>query len=484
MMFTLRLYIPLNICLLILWSLSPLAGQASLRVLTTRNVTNASRHFSWSVASTKNESFWGNSTRVAHRSPLLASLYLHAMPRKVSPDADFIGSNLDAYKYPLVPMSDPNVSWNSSHFHSVRASRNVTYYAAKGVPIYGPLHSPSSQMRFNVQSNLTFPISLFSFSCANFSTYSRGEPIDRGNRNSQFRAQTGFFTDTSCLLHARNRSSTAPQRIFFGGKNSGTTATITVWECAVVLHTRMLTAKCDQKGKSDVASPLLNAGNQLMQPVVCKITGTSIANVSNDTPLRRSSITSNLFQAWGRIDFEIFGYTTPTVSYLATGSIMQADKPHNISDVDANTFSKRLTMAFNTFWLTAVKPTINTTTATPLFYQPFSVVRYNMFWFVILVVASLLLIVASVLNIWLRYHLYSPDIFGYVSSLTIENPHLRIPGVEPGCGSTLDGLERTRLLKDIIVRIGDVRSGEKFGKLALARYGEGVEEVKRGRRYI
>lgn len=60
----------------------------------------------------------------------------------------------------------------------------------------------------------------------------------------------------------------------------------------------------------------------------------------------------------------------------------------------------------------------------------------------------------------------------YVSSMTIENPHVTISGINPSSGSTLNGLERTRLLRAMRARIGDVQSGEEFGKLALARESE------------
>lgn len=66
--------------------------------------------------------------------------------------------------------------------------------------------------------------------------------------------------------------------------------------------------------------------------------------------------------------------------------------------------------------------------------------------------AGFLLLAAATYSFWLRKHTLAPDIFGFVSSLTRDNPHFPVP---PG-GSTLDGLDRTRALRDMKVRIGDI----------------------------
>jgi hypothetical protein len=78
----------------------------------------------------------------------------------------------------------------------------------------------------------------------------------------------------------------------------------------------------------------------------------------------------------------------------------------------------------------------------------------------------------------------APDILGYVSSMTIENPYTSIPGVPLGSGSTLNGLERSKLLRNVRVRIGDVREAGKSGKIALAAEGEGVVRCKKGRKFV
>ena len=76
-------------------------------------------------------------------------------------------------------------------------------------------------------------------------------------------------------------------------------------------------------------------------------------------------------------------------------------------------------------------------------------------WFAVLILASSVMLVASVLAIWWELQTCIPDILGYCSSLTRDAPYLNLKG-----GSTLDGMERTRLLKDYQITLG-VIDGDK-----------------------
>ena len=56
-----------------------------------------------------------------------------------------------------------------------------------------------------------------------------------------------------------------------------------------------------------------------------------------------------------------------------------------------------------------------------------------------------------------------PIILGYVSTMTRDNPYIDLP---PG-GCTLDCLERTRLLKDVSVRLQDFAPDDAVGHIAF-----------------
>jgi len=101
-------------------------------------------------------------------------------------------------------------------------------------------------------------------------------------------------------------------------------------------------------------------------------------------------------------------------------------------------------------------------------------------WIPIDFVACLVLFAAAVWSFWLRVHTLAPDIFGYVSSLTRDNPNLQLPTE----GSTLDGLDRARYLKGIKVKIGDlVGDSTEAGRVGLAP-ADRIQRLQKEKVYI
>ena len=81
-------------------------------------------------------------------------------------------------------------------------------------------------------------------------------------------------------------------------------------------------------------------------------------------------------------------------------------------------------------------------------------------WIALDFISCFILIFAAVWAFKLRRRTIAPDIFGYVSTLTRDNPHM--PAL-PDNGTTLNGLERTRLLGKVRIKIGDVGSATAVG---------------------
>ncbi|KAF4556795.1 Hypothetical protein D9617_1g086770 [Elsinoe fawcettii] len=94
---------------------------------------------------------------------------------------------------------------------------------------------------------------------------------------------------------------------------------------------------------------------------------------------------------------------------------------------------------------------------------PQEIYRCNIVWFVILLVASGVLLIIGLASFVLEKQILAPDTVGFVSSQTCDNPYVPVP---PASG--LDGLERSRLLFDMEVRIGDVNPDEDIGHVAFA----------------
>ena len=116
-------------------------------------------------------------------------------------------------------------------------------------------------------------------------------------------------------------------------------------------------------------------------------------------------------------------------------------------------------------------------------YEPHYVLSIP--WVVVDLISCQILLAAAVFAFWLRKKTLAPDIFGYVSSLTRDNPHLSLPDG----GSTMSGLERARLLRKVRVRLADVADGSGVGKVGLSYAGPSTADVqmahlKRDRNYV
>lgn len=100
-------------------------------------------------------------------------------------------------------------------------------------------------------------------------------------------------------------------------------------------------------------------------------------------------------------------------------------------------------------------------------------------WLIILFLASFIMLLAAIASIVYNYITTIPDYLGHVSSLVQESRFAT--GVEGHAG--LDGLERTRLMKDRMVRFGDVGGlSDEVGVLGIGDV-EGTRRVRRGKLY-
>jgi hypothetical protein len=106
--------------------------------------------------------------------------------------------------------------------------------------------------------------------------------------------------------------------------------------------------------------------------------------------------------------------------------------------------------------------------------------RVNWEWFSVLLSCSLILLAAAYAGLVFKYLSLAPDIVGYASSLTMWNPY--VPTAMSG--TTLHGLERTALLHDLPVRIGDVRPYCSVGAIALATNDGRVVHLDKQKLYI
>jgi hypothetical protein len=84
-------------------------------------------------------------------------------------------------------------------------------------------------------------------------------------------------------------------------------------------------------------------------------------------------------------------------------------------------------------------------------------------WVGLTAATSIILLLCGIAGMVFKYVDKVPDILGYVSTMTRDNPYFE----DPVGGDAMDGLERARVLKH--VQIVDVKPWDKRGYIALRR---------------
>ena len=113
-----------------------------------------------------------------------------------------------------------------------------------------------------------------------------------------------------------------------------------------------------------------------------------------------------------------------------------------------------------------------------------NVYKCHPWWLVLLLVASIVLFALGVASVVLKFMTRGPDILGYASSLVRDNPYVKADAAN----STVDGLDYTRKLPGLKIRLLDVRPDNKYGHIAVAS--ETAEQgwsgvgLSKGRLYI
>lgn len=207
------------------------------------------------------------------------------------------------------------------------------------------------------------------------------------------------------------------------------------------------------------------------------------------------------------------GMSTPTARYLTDPETTLIREPTTapLNRVPLDILSERMSVILNTYyyastasWMLANDltstlslnnqagffriqlPTILNATAS-VDTPHDRVYRVQQVWFTIALITSLALEIIALANIGLRWMTKIPDIFGYVSSLTLHNELCRENGL--AVSSALDGLERAAELGDVKFRIADVRSDNDVGRMAFVPVSANMNEtyqhgdVRLGRMY-
>jgi hypothetical protein len=164
--------------------------------------------------------------------------------------------------------------------------------------------------------------------------------------------------------------------------------------------------------------------------------------------------------------------------------LVDAPKP---ADLDPAIFAQRLGQSlFNTWWLVSIgrelitsgvevgkvgrigedvldPKSLQLSTTSGTLSHEVAVIERRMCWFIVLVVVSLVLIIASILPLMLRFWTHTPASNLLLSTMLKDSPYFDAPKT----GSTLESSDRSRLLRRRRVRLGDVAADDAVRYLAI-----------------
>ena len=479
----------LGIALGIFWCLSPLGSQATQRVASIRTRTESSTApFTW-VDTVTSYRQWSNNASAATLNSIAAVQNAAMMASEsIETTATDQWNNL---KVPL--LESLNIS-ASPNWTTLANNSTQVYSSLIGIPIVN--HNMLGSTSFN------FTASYWYANCSNLrNTYGiTPNPHALTNFTSEYSvfSANNYSLWLIAVLNRKLNDATQPSLPFIlevVGQASSAQPLLVHMDCNLTTSTVDLQASCDSTStcsmdavryspdySQDTFFPPLGPGVHSDQNQTCLYQ--FLRNFASSFPASRTGTGSSIFER-----------------YLGGGLFqpsVQASFYATISNISAAEFGISLSELFNTYWLSSIAPVdvISGLQATPssndnsvennlhvinserAVYSQVQYLHCDMTWFGLLVVSSLLLFLASIAAGILRLFLRGPDVLDIVSALTMPNT-VKVPGN----GSFMDRDERSRLLAEKRIRLGDVSVGDGFGRTAIGDEGK-VREFQEGRFYV
>lgn len=194
---------------------------------------------------------------------------------------------------------------------------------------------------------------------------------------------------------------------------------------------------------------------------------------------QRLSLVMNTYYQLSTQSSGYFGSLTSNLSAYGPDTLPVTDVnaylPTNLSATEHSYFDWftkfQQTVVYSNAPFIGATTTANTRSAEEIFVCNFA-------WLSLLLVSSAVILLTGSVAVVLKRKTLGPEMFGFVTSMTYENPWVKIPRG----GTMLDAMERARLLKDVEVHVADVRGDEDVGHIAFAA-GVPLRKLERGRLY-
>ncbi|KAI9733972.1 MAG: hypothetical protein M1834_002629 [Cirrosporium novae-zelandiae] len=528
----LRKFTFLGFIILVPWILSPLGGQAGLRLISTvpeSSGFNTSLRYLSPVNNNYSVLIGGSPGALLVGGTQAIPLFLLSL---MSPDKT-LESPMDVWGNIKIPRIDSLMLQDTANtgnpWREVDPD-NVTYASYIGIPVAGiPSVGNSSftieSFHFNVncfgnekasgldfiRQNYSLLLHKDSLAQSNSTVYQRLYNISYGDGSYY---PSTFFLDTTGTMSLHDRltsfaQATSPKSLVFGSVATQSFAIDFNWTLASDIT--MTFGNCSI-GKANVESKVRCQNHN------CQVTAMRYADHHSDPPSYLSTIDSTgnvatLSQYLSIVSNRISLEASPILStsierwlYSAGINVNSYNEFFvNLYDLAPEVLATRLTLVLNTLWQSSFATeflggdipqdltyydglTYNASNGGGAYFNPTpasvttstgDIYVCSWPWFATLLVISIILQICSVLSLVFKYYTLSPDILGYVSSSLRDNPYALLPGRggegregrEGEWGSAMDGFERTRVVGDVVVMVGDVRGREQVGHVAVATVG-------------
>ncbi|KAB8229002.1 uncharacterized protein BDW43DRAFT_322431 [Aspergillus alliaceus] len=468
----------LGLGLIVLWALSPLGGQSSLHIIDTERDARVSS-VNVTYLSSQFPSEFSTGSDIQSGVSQLNAIYLSSLlsPQSSKESTMDIWGNV---KIPAISGLDRPV--NSSGWRDVKNHTSLTYTSLLGVPFQG----------LEAGSNTTFQIetSYLDIDCYDLQRKEGLIPFSPPTIN---KTVEGAFLGTN------------------GSEGCSVDRCSPSWSLGINQYVTNYPYWSSERYDSTLAYCHINqiyvevfitcigTGSPTLQCAVAAMRDSLRPHPARDvTPFIFPALITNFAKNLVVAGSGHAGTNTLTERFINDpANPLAADvKDNPLFKLPKQEFSERLTQIINTYYLGSIStmaitgnmsaasdrkrdpgPFVRFANGTLVTWEPYRYV-VSPGWMTVFVVSSVVMLVAAMYTAVIMHITNIPDILGYVSTLTRDNEHSSFPHG----GSMLDGLERSHLLKDMPVRLGDVRAGEPNGYLALT--GSGLaQRAERDRLY-
>lgn len=462
----------LGISLLVVWILSPLGGQASLRLL---EVTPREMLFNSTVLYYPLEAY-SVAPMILSGSDAFSYWPFYAAPYMTALETSkqTINSSMDLWRNVKMPdiksLQGYRMDTPASQWYNISDKAEVTYASLLGIPIVGI--PESGNMSFHIESFY------WSVECnaAKIDPVRPWKPTAQYINTTSLASQTVYTFNLAVNSSARNTAS-----LTYQSRKSDNLA-----------QTNTSSAECI------VEAPIVEAYVECVNRN-CGVRGIRKLSRSHNFASGRSP--ASLFLQTSQLGGADLGATQrrprqsqPTELFIAgreTKAAPLGEEWVEIADIHPKVLSNRLQAVINTFWDASIGNSLRTANLTveyppsvcPLDYSKactdkgvnwntttlhgkrFEGEQYtcDIRFAIIVVVISFFLLLAANVSTFLGTITIAPDILGYVSTAARDNPYFKSCEVP----SYFDGMGASRIMQDVKIMIGDVEGKAEFGHVAL-----------------